>query len=238
MINRNYLAIDGTNLSKFGVWVDGHKSLNAPEPDVETITIPGRNGSLLIDNGRYTNVSVQYDCLIKENYLLNIMALKDFLMSNRGYRRMEDTFYNTIYREGRYVGGTEFTASQMFKQGYFTLEFDCKPQKYLKTGELPLTYTTGATIYNPTMFNAKPMLAITGYGNVVIGDYTINISQHQRNLVYVDCEMQNATYGSTNMNSVLTLTSGDFPELVPGSQPVTFSGTIESVVITPRWWTL
>lgn len=238
MIMRNHIAVDGVSLAKYGAWVDGHKILNEPEPDVEVISVPGRNGDLTIDNGRYRNVTVVYQCGILKDFLQNLTAIKGLLMSNRGYRRIEDTFERAYYRMGRYVGGMEPTASQMYKQGYFELAFDCKPQRWLKTGEQSITYTTGSTIYNPTSFPAKPLLVVTGYGQVIIGTYRIVIAQHTNNRVWIDCDLQDAWFGSSNLNSVITLPDGVFPEIVPGSVPVTFSSTISAVQITPRWWTI
>lgn len=238
MILRNHLAIDGTSLAKFGVWIDGHNTLNSPEPDVETVAVPGRSGMLTIDKGRYSNVTVTYQCGIKKDFLKNLTSVRDFLLSNRGYRRLEDTIYREYYRMGRYIGGMEPTASQMYKQGVFDLAFDCQPQKWLKAGEQSITYTSGSTIYNPTSFPAKPLLVVTGYGQVVIGSYRIVIAQHTNNRVWIDCDLQDAWLGTSNLNSVITLPDEVFPQIDPGTVAITFPSTIQSVQVTPRWWVL
>lgn len=238
MIMRNYLAVDGTNLAKYGVWIDGHESLNAPEPDVDLISVPGRSGQLTIDNGRYHNVTVTYKCGFRENFLQNLSALKGFLLANRGYRRLEDTYYNTHYRMGRYIGGLEPTGSQMMKQGYCEISFDCQPQRWLKSGEVALAYESGSTIFNPTDFNAKPLLVVTGYGQVVIGSYRIVIAENANNRTWIDCDLQEAWFGTSNLNDKITLPDGVFPVIVPGSVPITFSSNITRVEVTPRWWTL
>lgn len=238
MIMRNYLAIDGVNLAKFGVWLDGHETLGEPEPDVDTISVPGRSGDLTIDNGRYKNLNITYKCGFKSDFLLNLMALRGFILSNRGYRRLEDTFYRDHYRVGRYIGGMDVTGSQMMKQGYCSITFDCQPQKWLKSGENTLTYESGSTIFNPTEFNSKPLLVVTGFGQVVIGDYRIVIAENANNRTWIDCDTMEAWFGTSNLNDKITLPDGVFPEIVPGSVPITFSSNITSVQVTPRWWTL
>ena len=47
--------------------------------------------------------------------------------------------------------------------GRATLEFDVQPQRYLKSGETPLTFQGGSvyTITNPTQFEARPLLKFT-----------------------------------------------------------------------------
>lgn len=41
--------------------ISGYGTYGAPERDVEMVAIPGRNGDLIFDNGRFTNAEVYYD---------------------------------------------------------------------------------------------------------------------------------------------------------------------------------
>lgn len=54
------LNFDGQSSGTYGVYITGDAVFNAPERDVEMITIPGRNGALALDNGRFENISVTY----------------------------------------------------------------------------------------------------------------------------------------------------------------------------------
>lgn len=65
------------------------------------------------------------------------------------------------------------------RAGSFKLVFDCKPQRYLKQGEMPVTFTDSYEFYanlkNPTLFLAGPLLMIYGYGDLLINDKSISV---------------------------------------------------------------
>lgn len=54
--------------SSFGIYISGPAVYNAPERDEEVIEIPGRNGSLTIDNGRFKNIDVRYPAFIRREF--------------------------------------------------------------------------------------------------------------------------------------------------------------------------
>ena len=47
---------DGINSLDYGIYITGEAVYNAPERDVEMISIPGRNGEFALDNGRFNNI--------------------------------------------------------------------------------------------------------------------------------------------------------------------------------------
>ena len=53
----------------------------------------------------------------------------------------------------------------------------------------------------------------------------------------IDSELQDAYKGTTNCNSLVTLSNG-FPKLIKGENEISFSGGITSVEVIPKWWTL
>ena len=48
-MSRNNLIFGGVDTKNYGVVIDGEAVFDAPERDVEVVTIPGRNGTLQID---------------------------------------------------------------------------------------------------------------------------------------------------------------------------------------------
>ena len=54
------LEFDGESSKSYGVYITGEAVYNAPEKDVEMISIPGRNGSFALDKGRFENIEVTY----------------------------------------------------------------------------------------------------------------------------------------------------------------------------------
>jgi len=232
-MKNHYFNFNGTDSTEFKVGIYGTGVFNAPKRSVDTVKVPGRNGALTIDNGYYENISVTYPCYIVEDFQENIDALRAFLMANHGYKRLEDSIHPNEYRIGRLSKEIDVDVKGVAKAGEFDLVFDCKPQRFLKSGEATTSITTSGTIFNPTRFNAKPLIRVHGTGTLTIGDYSITIdSALTQSYVDLDCELMDAYYGSINLNNYV---SGDFPELVPGANEITYDGTID---ITPNWWTL
>ena len=117
-----------------------------------------------------------------------------------------------------------------------TLTFDCMPQRWLLSGDAQQTFTSNGTIYNPTLYTAKPLIRAYGTGSMTINGTTVQITSANQ-YTDIDCELMDAFKGSTNCNGNIVLTNGKFPTLAPGMNNITKSG-ITSLVITPKWWTL
>ena len=175
-----YKALSFDNLSSrsFGVYITGEAVYNAPERDVEMITIPGRNGSFALDNGRFENITVTYPAgIFADNEADFADAISDFrnwMCSRKGYVRLSDEYNPGEYRLAVYRSGLEVTPAQL-RAGEFTITFDCKPQRFLTSGETAEAVTSGGTITNPTLFESKPLLLAEGYGDISIGGGTITI---------------------------------------------------------------
>ena len=46
----NYITYSGKSSADYGVWVSGGGTFDAPSRDVQTVSVPGRNGDLTFDN--------------------------------------------------------------------------------------------------------------------------------------------------------------------------------------------
>lgn len=233
----NYLTFAGKNCRDFNVIISGAKSFGTGERDYKQISIPGRSGDLFLDNGRYKNVEVEYDAYIPRNFRENYNAFNAWLMSQSGYRRLEDTYQPDIYRMAHFSAGLQGEPVIRLDTGSFTITFDAKPQKFLKDGETPVVFTATGSIYNSTLFEAKPLIRCYGTsGTVTVNGTPVTVTGCS-SYVDLDCELMEAYEGSTIRNSTTTLNNGEFPVLSAGSNAVSFSG-FTSVAITPRWWTI
>lgn len=228
----NYLTYDGKNLRDYGVFVNGTYTFSSPERSIERIVVPGRSGTLTIDNQRYENIEVSYAAFIVRDFAKNIEGLRNYLSTSAGYRRLEETYHPDEYRMARFVSGLQVEATPLLREGNFTLVFDCKPQRYLRSGDQQINFNGSGSLINPTMQVAKPLIRVWGNGSVGIGSATITLA-NTTNYTDIDCESMDAYYGSTNRNSNI---SGTFPMLEPGNNGVTLGTGITKVQITPRYW--
>lgn len=233
---RDYFVIDGKSSVDFNTFLATSTLWNGAERDVEQIEIPGRDGALNLDNGRYRNFVATLTAYVPSRMREFVPALRDFLASRRGYCRYEDSIRPEEYRMARFAG--EFVISESDRMGAaIELTFDCKPQRYLKTGEQVTEVTTSSrVIYNPTEQEAKPLIRVYGYGTIVIGGTSVTVGSHQLSYIDIDCELMDCYSGATNCNSLVTLVNGEFPKLVPGPVTITKAGTVTKLEITPRWW--
>lgn len=169
---------DGESSKDYGVYITGEAVYNAPERDVEMISIPGRNGSFALDKGRFENIEVTYPAGIfadsEIKFAQAISDLRNCLCSRKGYCRLTDDYNPDEFRLGIYKSGLEVSPAQA-KAGEFEIKFDCKPQRYLMSGESPISVTSGDTVFNPTPFDAQPLLMVNGYGAINIGNDPITI---------------------------------------------------------------
>lgn len=225
----------GRSSDDLGLIIDGSGIYPIPERDAEAVEVPGRNGDLIFDNGRYKNVSISYNCQMKD-FKDRYDALRTYFASQIGYQRLEDSYQPDRYRLARISGQIEPAPGPYKRTALITLTFDCKPQVYLKTGEIAAKVASGDVMYNRYGFASKPLIRVYGYGTLYIGSYSVVIADAGKAYVDLDCDIANAFNADTNLNQYITLE--DFPQLVPGKNGIKYEGNISSVEITPRWWTL
>lgn len=235
----NYFIFDNVPSTDFSVYCDGSKTYLGTEADITTSTIPGKNGDLLRFNNRYSNITVSYDCWIAEDMRIRLRSLRSFLLSRTSYKRLEDTYHPDEFRVGVYTGNIDPTIFYQNDVAVFTLSFNCKPQRFLKTGEDKVIISSStAELYNPTYFDAKPLIRIYGNGTLTIGSRTITVSNNSDQYVDYDAEIMDAYTGTTNRNADVVISGNDFVTLKPGIVNIAKTSEISSVELTPRWYYL
>ena len=208
-----------------------------PERDYTITHIPGRNGDIIQDNGCYKNVERTYEVSFdapNEDFATYANAVSAWLHSTTGYARLEDSYEPDYYRMATYQESNIF--ENLYNQaGTATIVFECKPQRFLKTGDNIIAIQNSLTIMNPTGFEAYPLFKVTGTSGVLtVNGNSITFSSID-DFVMLDCELQDAYKENINKNSTI---SGTFPVLKPGSNTIRWTGGISSVTMKPRWWTI
>mgnify|MGYP007022361909 CR=1 FL=1 len=115
-----------------------------PEKDCETTHVPGRNGDIIIDTGTWKNVNRTYNLAIdarQVSYTEVASRLVQWLHSASTYARLEDSYEPDFYRMAIYKD--QGSISNIFsKAGTIDVTFNCKPQRYFKSGEEPTIFTS------------------------------------------------------------------------------------------------
>lgn len=227
------ITFNGISFADYGVYFNSGESLAMPEQDVETYSVVGRNGDLIIPKDRYKNINIPFECYIKENFVNNFKSFLNMFMSLNSYGRLETTLEPDVYRMAFFSGGTE---PKIYNNdfGEFTLNFNCKPQKWLKSGENKISISSSLALLNPTSYDAKPLIEVTGTGTITINSSVLTLATNTSTTM-IDCELQDCYEGTINRNSDLTVVGG-FPVLTETNN-ISFTG-FTSVKLTPRWWRL
>lgn len=164
----------------YGIYISGEGVFDAPEREVEMISIPGRNGAFALDKGRFENIEVAYPAIVREedlaSFTANLDAFRNAICSQKGYQRLTDSFHPDEYRMATYISGLEVKPIKYNTAAEFDIVFNCKPQRYLMGGEAEIDVTSGDVVLNPTLFEASPMLEVEGYGNIDLNGYGIELT--------------------------------------------------------------
>ena len=270
-MSKNKLIFDGIDTSAFDVFIAGEGAYNSPERRGEMVTIPGRNGTLFIDEDSFENIEVKYPAFMgtydQEVFRTQLRELRSQLGARRTYKRLEDTYHPDEFRLAVFHSAIETEPAFFNRAGELELTFDCKPQRFLKSGEEAFVYLTDGEIVNPTPFASKPLLKVTGNGTITIGDYQVAINGADEPF-WIDTEIMETyvpaaeIYNFTDENDVdmtdehgfiLTFADGhvtprnmlqyvtfkdhEFPKIEPGMQIVEITG-LDELIIVPRWWML
>ena len=133
-------TFNGKNSSFYGLRVLDAKVYTLPEKNVETFSIPGRSGDILLDNKNFNMVMVSYHVLFpKKDLAASIQKLKEMLYVNdptssqdnllTNYHKLTDTYDPEFYRMAYFAGPADWE-TMMNLYGETTLNFVCMPQKY------------------------------------------------------------------------------------------------------------
>lgn len=268
----NYFTFNDIKSSDHSVYIAGEGVFNSPARRGEEIVVPGRNGSLFLDEGAFENINVYYPAFIgttrEDLFRTKLRELRSRLASSGKYERLTDTYHPDEFRLAIYKSGLETEPAHFNRAGRFTINFDCKPQRFLKSGEISQIFTENGTIENPTPFESSPILKVTGNGVVAIGPYrfivtgnteTITIDtelmevylpagyiypltdeedEQIENEIGIGIEIVDGLVEPANMNSLVEFVESKMPMIPPGEVPIRMSNTITQLEIIPRWWYL
>lgn len=141
---RNYFIFGEYDSRDFGVYISGEGTYDAPARVYNAISVPGRNGDLLIDEGKYENIALKYPAFIAgDNFRENLAAFRSAMLSVKGYARLVDTYHPDEYRRAYFGDEITVKARKQNDAGQFDIIFTCDPRRFLISGEDIITYPPG-----------------------------------------------------------------------------------------------
>ena len=229
--------LDGVDAASAGIHLQKPIVFSEAVPNVESKTIPGRNGALIFDTGSYENRRGSASCFcLQDDVETAISSAGRFLMAKKGYRRLETSDDPNHYWMAR-VENSPQIAMRLRTLAPFEISFDCKPQRFLKSGENAVVFTASGSISNQYGQVALPLITLYGHGTgtLTIGGCVVEV-KNMDGVLYLDSDTQNSYNNNGNQN--MNINAPSFPTLPNGETQIAFSGGIEKVEIVPRWWEL
>ena len=236
MLNETFY-LEGIDARSAGIQLQAPIEFSEAVPVVEAQTIPGRNGDLIWETGSYENRGASASCFcLQKDVEKAISSAGRFLMGKKGYRRLETSDDPDHYWLAR-VENSPQIAMRLRTLAPFEIGFDCKPQRFVKSGENAVVFTENGSLFNQYGQVALPLITLYGQGTgrLIIGDCVVDIKTLDGTL-YLDSDTQNAYNNNGNQN--LNINAQTFPVLSDGEILISFSGGIERIEIIPRWWEL
>lgn len=221
-----------------GVMVEEPPSYVWPEYQYDHQKVKGKNGDVLGDPDRFENVIKKYKISAYDGTDFYSVASKvsEWLHCgyNQKYIRLEDSYEPDVYRLATYEE-TNTLENLLAKAGKCELSFNCKPQKFLISGDkrIDIAYS-GKSINNPTSYPSLPILIFNGAGTIRVNGREI-IVYNNFNTIRFDAESYDAVdVSGINMNRYICIL--DQIVLNPGVNTITYEGDIYDLSIIPRWW--
>lgn len=137
----NYFEYNGVKSSSMGLRIQSKNVFSAPKYDAQFVSVPGRNGDLIVSNNRYENVQISYSVFVPAKSISElsekITSIKAWLYAEpSSYHKLTDTYDTKFYRKAVFSSSLDIE-EELNKIGVFTITFNCKPFRYSLDGDLP-----------------------------------------------------------------------------------------------------
>lgn len=204
--------------------------ITKPKMRVQETTIDGVDGSIIEELG-YESYDKTITIALTKNYDIDEVIEYFTGEGNVTFSNEPERYY-----KARIIEQIDFERLLRYKTA--TVKFRVQPFKY-ELDERKVTLTeSGKKVINNGLQKSKPIMTITGTGiielsinNLLVFRYTFPDGENE---VVIDSEKQDAYLGNVLKNRNMT---GEFPILKSGSNTISWSGNITSIVVEPksRW---
>lgn len=230
----SWLKYKDIHSDAMGLIVDTYPPIVRAEQRVDMAKVPGKHGEVtLLGVPVYEAQVRECRCVIEPG--ADITALSGWL-SGRG----DLIFGNEPQYTYEAQAINEVPFEKMLREREYReirLPFFCQPLKRLTTPEADIVLTeSGGFFVNPGHVESRPMIKVEGSGTVriMIGTASITMIKGLIGAILLDSEVGIATDTTRTVN-MSPMVSGDWPVLPVGNVPISWTGTVTKVTITPRW---
>lgn len=212
-----YFIYNGISSKDMGVILKKLPPITKPKKRIEIVQVPGRNGTLHIDENCYEPINISLECTLKKN--INVRDITKWLIEfgTITFSDELDKYYNATITNSIPLE----RVFRLYREFIIQLELQ------------PIAQSTQEYIYNCNNTNVNtlkidssaemyPYIKLTGTGEVKLTINnkicTVTIDDEY---IELDSELQNAYKGVKNKNDKM---NGEFPILIPGNNKIQITG--------------
>ena len=250
MASKYEIWFNGKSNADFGIKLQGDLQISAAVPNVEVVSIAGRNGDLVYADGTFKNRTATVSGYIYRKDMVKAVYghIVEWLFDGgNGYKKLVTSDDLEHFMLARVKNAAE-VVDRIRRLLPFEIVFDCKPQRFLVSGEEKIELFYNTRVENPTIFTTKPLYKIYGSGSgyLTVNGSGVNAGQGGLDIynlidyIYYDAESDVAWYDKALEEGELPPTAridGDL-SFGKGENYLTYTGDIVKVEVIPRWWEL
>ena len=137
-----------------------------------------------------------------------------------------------------FIEGLEINPIKYNTASEFEITFECKPQRFLTSGETAVTVANNGTVTNPTLFDSEPLLAVKGYGTIGFNGYEIELENGYIGNIQLFGERSNITTSAPTSPFTLDCGTSDTYDtsLVQSGDTISMEARFTVSVGNPAAW--
>lgn len=226
------ITFKGSTSTTKNVTVLKYPEIIRPTLRVETVKIPGRHGEVtLAGTPTYDAQVLDIECMVADVSKISTAAA---WLTGRGDLILGND--PTYAYDAQIVDEIRFQKIMRAHQNRsFTVPFLCQPLKKKASTEADIALAAAGTVVNIGDVSSRPLIKIVGSGNVTlaVGSYVLAITGVSTS-IWIDSDLGMATNAAGTVNESYKV-SGEWPQLDVGNNAISWTGTVTSVTISPRW---
>lgn len=236
--------LDGKLSSEYGTIIQSRPTIESPKRRTQFKTSFGLSGEQPFDEDAYDNTELDLSLIVKGAANRGASYNRELVQNwfdSPSYMDFipyfdEDKIYHVMLREGMQFQSKYFLEENLVVSVPLTV----LPYKHHIVSPSKLL-TAAGTITNPSYKESLPLIKILGSGNITLIVNSIPFQmQSVSGNIWIDCEFK-IGYSEVNgikQNANHKVRTLDFPILVSGNNTISWTGTVTSVEIHPRWRSL
>lgn len=222
------VIIDNVSNMEYGMVIEHRPTIPAPKRKMNSITIPGRHGSLTeFESYEDKQISLEFVFVDDDNIPRKIRSIMPWLTNAKILKFSDDR--EMFYKIKHIVIGD--VERELRVIGRFKIEVIVDPFIYLE--ENISEGSSELYLYNNGSYTSEPNIKVYGNGDITlfVNDSSISLKDVDE-YVEIDSLVMQCHKGNINKNNKMI---GDFPILKTGDNTITCSGDVTKIEVIPRW---